>query len=172
MPKAASPPANVLAEMTDFMLIRIYPALITQREVRSEHPAFNAMGWQAPTPVCPCLLLPAGIGAGAAHTATAQGTGRGTLQGGISQGTWHPCPCCGVPQRCMGGYQLSGTLRCCRAGHGWWSTWLSFGCVRPCHAVPHCAILCHATSWCAHQPRLRQSSQHPTPAARLAHTAL
>lgn len=96
------PPPNVLAEMTDFMLIRIYPALITLWEVRSERLAFNTMSWQVPTPACPCLLLPARIGVGAAHTAAAQGTGRGTSQGGISPGTWHPCPSWG-----------GGSQRCC-----------------------------------------------------------
>lgn len=52
-------PPNVLVEMTDFMLIRIYPPLIMLREVRSKRQAFNAMGWHVPTPVCPCLPLPA-----------------------------------------------------------------------------------------------------------------
>lgn len=45
------PPTNVPAEMTDFMLIHIYPALITLQEVRSEHPDFHAKGWHVPTPV-------------------------------------------------------------------------------------------------------------------------
>lgn len=38
------PPRNVLAEMTDFMLIHIYPALIMLWEVRSECPDFHAKG--------------------------------------------------------------------------------------------------------------------------------
>lgn len=70
------PPTNVLAEMTDFMLIHIYPALITLREVRSEHPDFHAKGWHVPTPVQCCLTLLAGTGTGTVPTATAPGTGR------------------------------------------------------------------------------------------------
>lgn len=70
------PPTNVLAEMTDFMLIHIYPALITLREVRSECPDFHAKGWHVPTPVQCCLALLAGTGTGTVPTAMAPGTGR------------------------------------------------------------------------------------------------
>lgn len=50
-------PQNVLVEMTDFMLICIYPALIMLQEMMSESLAFNATGWSAPTPACRCLSL-------------------------------------------------------------------------------------------------------------------
>lgn len=170
------PSPNVLVEMTDFMLICIYPALITLQEARSEHPAFNTMGWQVPTPACPCLLLLAGFGAGAAHTATAQGTGRGTSQGGTYHGTRHPCPSWGVPQRCClgtGGHPRSAAgKQQPKVLHGW--AWMVEHPVEVWAraAMPLRAMLCRAMQDHAHPPRLQQSGRCPAPAARLAHTAL
>lgn len=82
------PPPNVLAEMTDFMLIHIYPALITLQDVRSEHPAFNAVGRHMPTPVCPCLPLPAASQDRCWCCTHSSSTGdrQATSQSGISHG--------------------------------------------------------------------------------------
>lgn len=125
--------------MTDFTLIRIYPALITLREVGSECPAFNATGWRAPTPACcyqPGWVLV--LCAPPRHKDRQQG-----LAG------WHltqhaaPLPQLGGPRGVahvgtQGWVPSKWHLRRCVVGHGWWSSRLSCGHVRPC-----CATLCH-----------------------------
>lgn len=89
-------PTNVLAEMTDFMLIHIYPALITLQEVRSKRPDFHAKGWHVPTPVQCCLTLLAETGTGTVPAVPMCPNGtrnrQVTSQGGTLHGTWHPCP--------------------------------------------------------------------------------
>lgn len=135
--------------MTDFTLIHIYPALITLREVGSERPAFNAMGWRVPTPACcyqPGWVLV--LCAPPRHKDGQQG-----LAG------WHltqhaaPLPQLGGPRGVahvgtQGWVPSKWHLRRCVVGHGWWSSRLSCGHVRPC-----CATLCHAVPRRCTRPR-------------------